>query len=110
MPLVILWTALSLASPYFLTPINILNVFSSIIGVLAFGSTVALITEEIDPSIGALEGFTSVVVAIVVVKLELPWPVGVIAAITCGMPPENRRFPVSWAKRRIRSSSARISG
>jgi ribose/xylose/arabinose/galactoside ABC-type transport system permease subunit len=88
MRLVILWTALSLASPYFLTPINILNVFlqASIIGVVAFGSTVALITEEIDLSIGALEGFTSVVAAIVVVKLELPWPVGVIAAITCGMP------------------------
>jgi ribose/xylose/arabinose/galactoside ABC-type transport system permease subunit len=85
-PLVILWVALSLASPYFLTPINILNVFlqASIVGVLAFGATVALITEEIDLSIGALEGFTAVVAAIVVVKLELPWPVGVFAAVGCG--------------------------
>jgi len=85
-PLLILWIALSFASPYFLTKVNIFNVFlqAAIIGVLAFGSTVALISGEIDLSIGALEGFTAVIAALVLVKLGLPWPLGVVAAIGCG--------------------------
>jgi ribose/xylose/arabinose/galactoside ABC-type transport system permease subunit len=86
-PLVVLWLALAVASPYFLTPANIINILlqASIIGILAFGSTVAMISEEIDLSVGALEGFTAVVAGIVVVWLGLPWPLGVAAAIGCGM-------------------------
>jgi ribose transport system permease protein len=85
-PLLVLWIALSFSSPYFLTKINILNVFlqAAIVGVLAFGSTVALISGEIDLSIGALEGFTAVIAALVLVTLGLPWPLGVLAAVGCG--------------------------
>jgi ribose/xylose/arabinose/galactoside ABC-type transport system permease subunit len=85
-PLLILWVALSFASPYFLTKINVLNVFlqAAIVGVLAFGSTVVLISGEIDLSIGALEGFTAVIAGIVLVELGMPWPLGIVAAIGCG--------------------------
>lgn len=85
-PLVILWIGLALLSPYFLTTTNLLNILlqASIVGVLAFGSTVALITEEIDLSVGALEGFTAVIAATVIIRLGFPWPVGVLGAIGCG--------------------------
>lgn len=85
-PLAVLWAVLSVASPYFLTTANLTNILlqAAIIGVLAFGSTVAMIAEEIDLSIGALEGFTAVIAAIVIVWLGLPWPLGVAAAIACG--------------------------
>jgi ribose transport system permease protein len=86
-PLAILWLVLTIASPYFLTPANLINILlqASIIGVLAFGSTVAMISEEIDLSVGALEGFTAVIAGLVVVWLGLPWPLGIIASIGCGM-------------------------
>jgi ribose/xylose/arabinose/galactoside ABC-type transport system permease subunit len=85
-PLLALWVALSLASPYFLTTANLTNILlqAAIIGVLAFGSTVAMIAEEIDLSIGALEGFTAVVAAIVIVWFGQPWVLGVLAAVGCG--------------------------
>ena len=85
-PLLILWVALAIFSPYFLTPANLINILlqAAIIGVLAFGSTVAMIAEEIDLSIGALEGFTAVVAAIVIVWFDQPWPLGVLAAVGCG--------------------------
>lgn len=86
-PLAILWVVLAFASPYFLTPTNLINILlqAAIIGVLAFGLTVAMISEEIDLSVGALEGFTAVVAGIVVVWLGLPWPLGIVAAIGCGL-------------------------
>ena len=85
-PLALLWIALIFASPYFLTEVNLHNIFlqASIIGVLAFGSTVAMIAGEIDLSVGALEGFTAVIAAITAVQFGLPWPLGVFAAIACG--------------------------
>jgi ribose transport system permease protein len=86
-PLGVLWLVLAVASPYFLTPANLINILlqAAIIGILAFGSTVAMISEEIDLSVGALEGFTAVVAGIVVVWFGLPWPLGVVSAICCGM-------------------------
>ena len=66
---------------------NIVNILlqASIIGVLAVGTTVVLITEEIDLSIGAVEGFTAIIVGITVVDGGAPWPIGVLAAFGCGL-------------------------
>jgi ribose/xylose/arabinose/galactoside ABC-type transport system permease subunit len=86
-PLLVIWIGLSFASPYFLTPINIKNILlqSSILGVLATGMTIALIAEEIDLSIGAVEGLCAVVSAILCIELGLPWPLAALGAIACGL-------------------------
>lgn len=86
-PLIALWVFLTLSSPVFLTRINITNLLlqASTVGVLAFGSTVVLITEEIDLSIGAVEGLAAVVAGVVMVQLKMPWPVGIAAALGSGV-------------------------
>jgi ribose transport system permease protein len=85
-PLAVLIVVLALASPYFLTLVNIRNILlqSAILGVLAFGLTVALIAEEIDLSIGAVEGLTAVFAAILCIQLGVPWPVGALLAVLAG--------------------------
>jgi ribose/xylose/arabinose/galactoside ABC-type transport system permease subunit len=86
-PLFIIWIGLSFASPYFLTPANIKNILlqSSILGVLATGMTIALIAEEIDLSIGAVEGLCAVISAILCIQLGLPWPLAALGAVLCGL-------------------------
>jgi ribose transport system permease protein len=86
-PLVLLWVAMTFASPYFLTQENILNILlqASIVGILAFGSTVVLITEEIDLSIGAVEGLAAVVAGVLMVDYGQSWPVAIAAAIAVGV-------------------------
>jgi ribose/xylose/arabinose/galactoside ABC-type transport system permease subunit len=84
-PLVLLWIVLSLWIPAFLTSVNIGNLLlaSSILGLLAFGETVVMITGEIDLSIGAIEGMASVIAAIVIINHGVAWPLGI--AITVGI-------------------------
>lgn len=62
---VVLCLFLSVASPYFLTPRNILNVLrqTSINGILAIGMTFVILTRGIDLSVGSLVALTGVVSA-----------------------------------------------
>jgi ribose/xylose/arabinose/galactoside ABC-type transport system permease subunit len=85
-PLVVLWIALALSAPRFLTLVNIsnLSVQFAIIGVLAIGTTAIIICREIDLSIGTVEGFCAVIAAIVAVKAGLAWPLAVVAAVSAG--------------------------
>src|SRR5258708_15777489 len=55
----------SFASPYFLSVQNLLNVAyaASITGILAVGITIALIPGQLDLSIGAMVGLTTVIIA-----------------------------------------------
>jgi ribose/xylose/arabinose/galactoside ABC-type transport system permease subunit len=87
LPLVALWIICALWVPRFLTQVNITNLVfaSAIIGILALGSTVVILTEEIDLSIGAVEGLGSVVAAIVIVHHGVPWPLGVVIATGAGL-------------------------
>jgi ribose transport system permease protein len=86
-PLILLWIVLSLASPVFFTALNIRNLLlqSAIVGILAFGATIVLITEEIDLSIGAVEGLAAVVAAVVIVDHGVPWWLGIIIALGVGI-------------------------
>ena len=86
-PLVLLWIVLALSIPEFLTSVNIGNLLlaSSILGLLAFGETVVMITGEIDLSIGALEGMGSVVAAIVIINHGVAWPLGIVIATAVGL-------------------------
>src|SRR5262245_21034508 len=85
-PLVLLWIVLAMATPRFLTPINLsnLSVQFAIIGALAIGTTAVIICREIDLSIGAAEGFCAVIAALVAVELALPWPLAIAAALLAG--------------------------
>ena len=63
--LVLLWAALAFATPNFLTERNIPNLLrqGSMIAILALGQTFVIITAGIDLSVGAIAGFCTVVIA-----------------------------------------------
>src|SRR2546422_820378 len=86
-PLIVLWIVLTVWVPEFLTTVNIGNLLlaSSVIGVLALGVTVVILAEEIDLSIGAIEGMGAVVAAIVIINHQVPWPLGVVIATLTGL-------------------------
>ena len=66
--LVLLWAILTVATPNFLTERNIPNLLrqGSMIAVLALGQTFVIITAGIDLSVGAVAGFSTVVIAMLI--------------------------------------------
>jgi len=66
--LVLLWAALSFATPNFMTERNIPNLLrqGSLIAILALGQTFVIITAGIDLSVGAVAGFCTVVIAMLI--------------------------------------------
>src|SRR6478672_5355758 len=64
--LIVLWVALSIATPNFMTDRNIPNLLrqGSLIAILALGQTFVIITAGIDLSVGAVAGFCTVVIAL----------------------------------------------
>ncbi len=59
---------LSIASPAFLRPLNLINVIrqASVVGILAIGMTFLLATGQFDLSVGAQAGFTGVVILLLI--------------------------------------------
>ena len=86
-PLLALWIVLAVWIPEFLTGVNVGNLLlaSSILGLLALGETVVMITGEIDLSIGALEGLGSVIAAIVIINHDVAWPLGIAITTFVGL-------------------------
>jgi ribose/xylose/arabinose/galactoside ABC-type transport system permease subunit len=84
--LIVLVVALSLASPYFLSISNALNILlaTSVIGILGFASTFVIAAAGIDLSVGSVLGFGGVVGALAVNAVGLPWPFGIAAALLGG--------------------------
>jgi ribose transport system permease protein len=64
--LLVLWLILSFATRTFMTPLNMTNLLrqGSMIAILALGETFVIITAGIDLSVGAIAGFSTVVVAL----------------------------------------------
>lgn len=64
--LLLLWIGLSLSTNTFLTDRNISNLMrqGSMVAIIAVGQTFVIITAGIDLSVGAVVGFTSVIVAL----------------------------------------------
>jgi ribose/xylose/arabinose/galactoside ABC-type transport system permease subunit len=58
---------------------------SSVVGVLALGSTIVILTEEIDLSIGAVEGLGAVVAAILIIQHGVAWPIGIAITVAAGL-------------------------
>ena len=79
----VLWIALGIGSPYFFTYNNILNILlqAAPISIIAAGFTVVLVSGEIDLSIGSAIGLTASVVALLIIREEMP----LVAGIGLGM-------------------------
>jgi ribose transport system permease protein len=79
--LALMWFALSLATPTFWTPTNIENLLrqGSMIAILAIGETFVIITAGIDLSVGAIAGFASLIVALL---LGADYPIWLSVVIT----------------------------
>jgi ribose transport system permease protein len=82
----ILIVALSILSPYFLSVSNFLNILlaTSVIGVLAYGSTFVIAAAGIDLSVGSVLGLAGVVGALSINELGLPWPLGLVICLATG--------------------------
>lgn len=84
--LVALFVYFAVASPYFLSQRNLLNVGSAVAvtGVLAAGMTIALIAGQLDLTVGANVGIVSVVVALLIESSGLPTMVAVVGGLAVG--------------------------
>ncbi len=80
---IIIFIALSIASPYFLTSANLFNVLRQIVvnAVVALGFTLVLGMGEIDLSVGGMLGLIGVIVGKLMIDLGLP----IYIAIICGL-------------------------
>ncbi|MEM8852154.1 MAG: ABC transporter permease [Pseudomonadota bacterium] len=80
----VLAAILSVASPYFLTTNNLLNILdqSVVIGIVAIGMTFVILTGGIDLSVGSIAGVTGVVLGLLL--KEVPIALAIALAIACG--------------------------
>ena len=79
--------ALTLASPYFLTMDNIMNVArqSAINSLIAIGMLLAILTAGIDLSVGSILALSTVMMGLVVVKLGMSPLLGVLVCLGIGL-------------------------
>lgn len=84
--LVALCVVFALASPVFLTSVNILNLLRQIalLGVLAVGATYVLIIAEVDLSVGSLYGFAGMVVGLLIVN-GVPEVAAIVVTLALGL-------------------------
>ncbi|MGB9604504.1 MAG: ABC transporter permease [Bryobacteraceae bacterium] len=84
--LVVLFVALSLASPYFLTYTNLSSVVrqTAVINIMALGMTLIIIAGGIDLSVGAVLAFSGLLGTM---AMEAGWPIlaGVLVGLLCGL-------------------------
>lgn len=71
----------------FLSPPNLTNLILqySYILILALGMLMVIVLAQIDLSVGSVVAFTGAVAAVVVLRMHMPWWVGVLAAVICGI-------------------------
>ena len=83
--LILLITISSFISPYFLNPINLLNVLRQVamFGILGIGMTFVILTKGIDLSVGSTVAFTGVMGA-VLMGAGLPIWISMIACLALG--------------------------
>ncbi len=77
---------MSLLSPYFLSISNFLNILlaTSVIGILAIGSTFVISSAGLDLSVGSVMGLAGVAGAVAMNQLGLNWVFGILACIIAG--------------------------
>ena len=84
---IIIGIALSIASPYFLTPENLFNVSRQIVvnAIVALGFTILLGMGEIDLSVGGMLALVGVIVGKLMVDLDVPVFIAIICALISGV-------------------------
>jgi len=84
--LVLLWAILAFATPNFLTQRNIPNLMrqGSMIAILALGQTFVIITAGIDLSVGAIAGFCTVVIALLI-QAGIPVWLAILLTLLVGL-------------------------
>jgi ribose transport system permease protein len=84
--LIVLFIALSIFAPFFLSPRNLVNIVDqvTVIGILALGATAVIITGGIDLSVGAVLGLSTMVLGWLSHQGGWPLPVAMLAAIGVG--------------------------
>ncbi len=84
--LVIIVIFFAIASPFFLTSNNVINIVlaTSVVGILAIGVTFPIITAGIDLSVGTNLSLSAVITAIVITNAGLPVPVGIVCGVLAG--------------------------
>jgi ribose transport system permease protein len=84
--LIVIFIALSIASPYFLTSNNLFNigVQVSIVAIVAVGQTFVILTAGIDLSVGSVAGFAGVLGTMAIANAGLPIIPGIIIGILVG--------------------------
>lgn len=77
----------AIANPNFLSPGNITNIVLqySYILILAMGMLLVIVAAQIDLSVGSVVALAGAVAAVVVIKYQLPWWAGVLAALVVGL-------------------------
>lgn len=77
----------SSASKYFLSIKNFMNILSSVsvVGIIATGMTLVIITRGIDLSVGSIIALTGCVAAILIVENSVPWPIAIILTLLIGV-------------------------
>jgi len=78
---------ISIVTPNFLSWTNILNILrqSSIVGVMAIGTTFVIIGGDFDISIGSTLALIAALLIIFQVDMNIPWPVAVMLVLFIGM-------------------------
>lgn len=81
----VLIVALAIASPNFRDPANLINILmqNSIIGIVSCGMLLMIILGGFDLSVGAVGATTSVIAAVVILKVSIP--AGFLAALLVGL-------------------------
>src|SRR5580658_370308 len=81
--LLVMWLALSVETRTFWTPNNIANLLrqGAMIAILALGETFVVITAGIDLSVGAVVGFTSVIIALLLTNGFPIWAAVIITLL-----------------------------
>ncbi len=81
---VVLAVILSFISPHFFTERNMFNILdqSVVLGIVAVGMTLVILTGGIDLSVGSVAGLTGIILALLL--KEFPIPVAIVLAIGCG--------------------------
>ncbi len=83
--LVLLWAVLAVSTRTFLTEINVTNLMRQayLVAILAVGQTFVIITAGIDLSVGAVIGFCSVILALLL-KAQVAIPVAILLTLAMG--------------------------
>jgi ribose transport system permease protein len=84
--LIVVFIALSIASPYFLTSNNLFNigVQVSIVAIIAVGETLVILTAGIDLSVGSVAGLGGILGTMAIAKAGFPIVPGIIVGLLVG--------------------------